>query len=39
MYDPRYKRAIHVDMRYIRWLIDKVYPSPALLRELGVPND
>jgi hypothetical protein len=38
MYDPRYKRAIHVDMRYMRWLIDKVYPSPALLRELGVPS-
>lgn len=38
MYDPRYKRAIHVDMRYMRWLIDKVYPSPALLRELGVPG-
>ncbi|MDR6936282.1 S46 family peptidase [Luteibacter sp. 3190] len=37
MYDPRYKRAIHVDMRYMRWLIDKVYPSPALLKELGVP--
>jgi hypothetical protein len=37
MYDPRYKRAIHVDMRYMRWLIDKVYPSPGLLRELGVP--
>lgn len=39
MYDPRYKRAIHVDMRYMRWLIDKVYPSPALLRELGVPSN
>lgn len=38
MYDPRYKRAIHVDMRYMRWLMDKVYPSPALLRELGVPG-
>jgi hypothetical protein len=37
MYDPRYKRAIHVDMRYIRWLMDKVYPAPALLKELGVP--
>ncbi|MDR6644757.1 hypothetical protein J2X57_004000 [Luteibacter sp. 1214] len=37
MYDPRYKRAIHVDMRYMRWLMDKVYPSHALLRELGVP--
>jgi len=37
MYDPRYKRAIHVDMRYMRWLMDKVYPSPGLLQELGVP--
>ena len=37
MYDPRYKRAIHVDMRYMRWLMDKVYPSPSLLKELGVP--
>ncbi|WP_233171694.1 S46 family peptidase [Dyella sp. ASV21] len=37
MYDPRYKRAIHVDMRYMRWLMDKVYPAPELLKELGVP--
>lgn len=37
MFDPRYKRAIHVDMRYMRWLMDKVYPAPWLLRELGVP--
>jgi len=36
-YDPRYKRAIHVDTRYIRWLMDKVYPAPDLLREMGVP--
>jgi hypothetical protein len=37
MFDPRYKRAIHVDMRYMRWLMDKVYPAPQLLEELGVP--
>jgi hypothetical protein len=37
MFDPRYKRAIHVDLRYMRWLMDKVYPAPALLKELGVP--
>ena len=37
MFDPRYKRAIHVDMRYMRWLMDKVYPAPHLLQELGVP--
>jgi Peptidase S46 len=36
MYDPRYKRAIHVDMRYMRWLMDKVYPAPKLLEELGL---
>lgn len=37
MFDPRYKRAIHVDLRYMRWLMDKVYPAPWLLQELGVP--
>lgn len=37
MYDPRYKRAIHVDMRYLRWLLAKVYPAPHLLRELALP--
>ncbi|WP_267220444.1 S46 family peptidase [Dyella silvae] len=37
MFDPRYKRAIHVDLRYMRWLMDKVYPAPRLLEELGVP--
>ncbi len=37
MFDPRYKRAIHVDMRYMRWLMDKVYPAPWLLQELDVP--
>lgn len=38
MYDPRYKRAIHVDLRYMRWLMDKVYPAPWLLKELGQPG-
>ena len=35
-FDPRYKRAVHVDMRYMRWLMDKVYPAPHLLREMGL---
>jgi hypothetical protein len=26
-----------VDMRYLRWLLAKVYPAPALLQEMGVP--
>ena len=37
MYDPRYKRAIHVDLRYMRWLLAKVYPAPHLLREMNLP--
>lgn len=39
MYDPRYKRAIHVDMRYLRWLLAKVYPAPRLLREMQLPAE
>ena len=39
MYDPRYKRAIHVDMRYVRWLLAKVYPAPQLLREMNLPAE
>ncbi len=39
MFDPRYKRAIHVDMRYLRWLLAKVYPAPRLLKEMNLPAD
>jgi hypothetical protein len=39
MYDPRYKRAIHVDLRYVRWLMAKVYPAPHLLREMKLPAE
>ncbi|TDR47562.1 peptidase S46-like protein [Tahibacter aquaticus] len=35
-FDPRYKRAVHVDMRYMRWLMEKVYPAPVLLGEMGL---
>ena len=38
-FDPRFKRAVHVDMRYLRWLLAKVYPAPALLTEMGVPAE
>ncbi len=37
MFDPRYKRAIHVDLRYMRWLLAKVYPARHLLREMQLP--
>jgi len=35
-YDPQTKRAIHVDMRYMHWLLAKVYPAHGLLREMGL---
>ena len=30
-----YKRQ-HVDLRYMHWLMEKVYPAPHLLREMGL---
>ena len=39
MFDPRYKRAVHVDMRYMRWLMAKVQPAPHLLKEMGLPAE
>lgn len=39
MFDPRFKRAIHVDMRYLRWLLAKVYPAPQLLKEMNLPAE
>lgn len=39
MFDPRFKRAIHVDMRYLRWLLARVYPAPHLLREMNLPAE
>ncbi len=38
MFDPRYKRAVHVDARYMRWLMDKVYPAHWLLAEMNLPR-
>lgn len=35
-YDPRMKRAIHVDLRYMDWLMRTVQPAPHLLGELGL---
>ena len=39
MFDPRYKRAIHVDLRYMRWLMAKVYPAPHLLKDMNLPAE
>src|SRR3546814_219314 len=39
MFDPRYKRGIHVDTRYMRWLMSKVYLAPWLLEEMRLPAE
>ena len=36
VFDPTITRTIHVDSRYMLWIMDKVYPAPAILQELGV---
>lgn len=35
-FDPRCERAIHVDLRRMRWLMASVYPA-LLLREMELP--
>ena len=37
VYDGAMNRMISVDQRYMRWIMQEVYPAPELLRELGVP--
>lgn len=36
VYMPELTRSIHVDIRYILWLLDTVYPGDELLKEMGV---
>ena len=38
VFDPKMTRMIAVDQRYMRWVMQEVYPAPQLLRELGVAN-
>ncbi|MCR6662085.1 MAG: S46 family peptidase [Luteimonas sp.] len=37
VFDADMTRTISVDQRYMRWIMQEVYPAPALLGELGVP--
>ncbi|HEY4556019.1 MAG TPA: S46 family peptidase [Lysobacter sp.] len=37
VFDPAMTRMISVDQRYMRWIMQEVYPAPQLLSELGVP--
>ena len=34
VFDPAMTRMISVDHRYMQWIMDSVYPAPALLKEL-----
>ncbi|HRO87105.1 S46 family peptidase [Denitratimonas tolerans] len=36
VFDPALTRTIHVDSRYMLWVMDEVHPAPAILEELGV---
>jgi V8-like Glu-specific endopeptidase len=36
LFDPALKRTIHVDVRYLLWLMENVEPAPRLLEEMGV---
>ena len=37
VFDPKMTRMISVDQRYMRWIMQEVYPAPQLLKEMGVP--
>lgn len=36
VFDPKMTRMIAVDGRYLRWIMQEVYPAPQLLEEIGV---
>lgn len=36
IFDPVMTRMIAVDQRYMRWVMQEVYPAPQLLREMNV---
>jgi hypothetical protein len=38
VFDPDMTRVIAVDQRYMRWVMQEVYPAPRLLEEMGVPE-
>jgi hypothetical protein len=35
LFQPHITRTIHVDVRYVEWLLDAVYPGQHLLKEMG----
>lgn len=37
VFDPKMTRMIAVDGRYLRWIMQEVYPAPQLLKEMNIP--
>lgn len=38
VFDATMTRMISLDSRYMTWIMDKVYPAPRLLKEMGVDD-
>lgn len=36
IFNPEITRTIHVDIRYMLWVMEQVFPAPGLLQEMGV---
>ena len=39
IFNPELTRSIHVDTRYMRWVMDEVDHAEHLLEEMGLPHD
>ena len=39
IFNPELTRSIHVDTRYMRWVMDEVDHAERLLEEMGLPHD
>jgi hypothetical protein len=39
MFNPALTRTIHVDIRYVLWVMEQVMPAPRLLQEMGVAKN
>src|SRR3546814_76952 len=39
IFNPDLTRSIHVDARYMRWVMDEVDHAERLLEEMGLPHD
>ncbi|MCE7033265.1 S46 family peptidase [Lysobacter sp. GX 14042] len=38
VFNPELTRVIAVDGRYMRWIMEEVYPAPEVLREMGLAD-